>query len=62
MLRRLLIKRILAGTSDSIPRPHGALLRHQGQILEHLARGRSNDEIAQDLHLSRATVKPEFDR
>jgi len=33
------------------------LTAREREILEQLARGRSNDEIAQDLHLSRATVK-----
>ena len=33
------------------------LTQREREILEHLARGRSNDEIAQALYLSRATVK-----
>ena len=33
------------------------LTEREREILEQLARGRSNDEIAQELHLSRATVK-----
>lgn len=46
-----------AARSEPVPQPHEPLTEREEEVLSHVARGRTNSEIATDLHISLSTVK-----
>ena len=57
---RRLVADFAARSTTAVPAPPAAvdaLSRREGEVLQELARGRSNAEIAADLHISTETVK-----
>lgn len=55
VMTRLLTK--LTALEPRAPEPHDALTEREEEVLRTLARGRTNQEIASDLHISLSTVK-----
>ena len=56
-LRTLVVKRMRSLASEFRPGARARLTRRQGEILDLIAQGLSNKEIAHELNIERATVK-----